>query len=814
MKPSTKPIFNPGDLLEAAIAHHQAGRISQAEKSYKKILAQYPSHPDALHLLGVVAHQKGDNQTAVALIEQAIRYKPDNPFYYNNLGAALRQAGRQEEALANYHQALQIKPDYAEAAYNMGSVLLVSGNPAQAIPWFEKAVDIQPDYVDAYTNLAAAYTRQSRPDKALACCQKALAYNPDCAEALNNMGNALIARGKPKAATACLQKAISLDPANPQAYNNWGNAAADRGRFEEALCCYRAALKVDPLYSDAYNNMGILYKNEGRLQEALTAYQTAIRLNPDDPHAYHNLGNIQKELGKFDEAVAYYNQAIDRRQGLVDTYVNLGVTFEAKGDPQAAMGSYQKAMGINPDHAKTYSHLAHCSQKLCDWQKLESSGVILDGLTARALANGKKPDEMPFLNLTRHMNIEHNLEIARAWSDELARRFSGRQIIAATDHNLSKNRLLKRKITLGFLSNNFRNHPTAHLISGMFSHFNRDDFNIFCYSYGEDDGSSYGNRIRRESDRFIDIGLLGHREAAERIHGDGVDILVDLVGYMQGHRLAIAAQSPAPVQVRWLGHAGTTGANFFDYIITDPVVTPQEHAPFYSEKFVYMPDCYQINDNRQPIADLRWERRDLGLPQKAFIFCSFCSHYKLDPVMFGSWMRILDQVPQGVLWLLGGDPAVQNNLRRQAADHGIDPGRLVFAARESKEVHLSRLRLADLALDTRVVNGAATTSDALWAGVPVLTLQGRHFASRMSASILSAVGLAAMITHSQREYEELAVCLANHPEKMGATRRRLAQKRLQAPLFDTVGFVANLQKGFSEMWTTFCAGDRPGMIRL
>ena len=785
-----------------------------AAKNYKKILAQYPHHPDALHLLGVVAHQQGDSRTAIALIEQAIRHKPGDPFFYNNLGAALREAGRQKDALANYQTALQLKPDYAEAAYNTGSVLLVLGHPDQAIAWLEKAVGLQSDYVDAYTNLAVAYIRQNRPADAVVCCQRALAHHPGSTEALTNMGNALIALGKPQEAMACLQKAIALDGTNPQAFNNLGNAAADGGRIEEALGCYRRALEIDPLYSDAYNNMGICYQIEGCSKEALVAYQTAIRLKPDDPHAHHNLGNVHKELGKFDEAIEFYHQAIIRRHDLVDTHVNLGVTLEARGDSQAAMDCYRTALSIDPDHGKTYSHLAHCSQSLCDWQQLASCHDKLDNLTKQALANGKKPDEMPFLNLARHMDIELNGKVARAWSGEVARRMSGRRVAAPTHHKTCRKAMSKSKITLGFVSNNFRNHPTAHLISGMFGHFNRSDFNIFCYSYGDDDGSSYAERIRRESDRFIYIGPLSHRQAAERINEDGVDILVDLVGYMQGHRLAIAALHPAPVQVRWLGHAGTTGADFFDYIITDTIVTPEDHGPYYSEKFVYMPHCYQINNNHQPIADMQWNRKDVALPAKAFVFCCFCSHYKLDPVMFGSWMRIMGQVPQGVLWLLGGNPAMEDNIRRQAADHGIDPGRLVLAARESKELHLSRLQMADLALDTRIVNGAATTSDALWAGVPVLTLQGSHFASRMSSSILSAVGMTTMITYSQREYEELAVHLANQPEKLLAMRKQLAKNRLQAPLFDTGGFVADLQKGFKKIWKAYCAGGRPELIRL
>jgi len=367
---------------------------------------------------------------------------------------------------------------------------------------------------------------------------------------------------------------------------------------------------------------------------------------------------------------------------------------------------------------------------------------------------------------------------------------------------------------VGYLSNNFKNHPTAHLIQGMFRHHNREKFDVFCYSYGEDDKSSYREKIKTECDRFIDVRTLSHAEAAKRIYDDQVDILVDLVGYMKANRLCIPALRPAPVQARWLGMAGTTGADFFDYLITDSIVTPQDHAPFYSETLVYMPHCYQINDNTRAIPNRDLKKADLGLPEDGFIFCSFNTRYKFDPVMFSCWMTILKQVPESVLWVLGGSKTAEKNLRQEAESRGVSCDRLVFAKKLPKDDHMARLCLADLALDTRIVNGAITTSDALWSGVPVLALQGSHFASRMSSSILSAVGLTEMVTHSLHDYEALAVRLANQPDKLYMTRQRLVKNRLTAPLFDTPRFVRDLEKVFKQMWGIYFSGDSPRPIKV
>ena len=369
-------------------------------------------------------------------------------------------------------------------------------------------------------------------------------------------------------------------------------------------------------------------------------------------------------------------------------------------------------------------------------------------------------------------------------------------------------------IRVGYLSNTFNDHPGSQLISGIFRLHDRSAFEIFCYSYGLDDGSYYRKRIEQDSDHFVDICRMSDPAAAALIRHHRIDILIDLRGHTRGNRLSICALRPAPVQVVYLGYPGTTGADFLDYLIADKVVIPKAHIDFFSEKIVYMPYCYQANDHTQKIASQRMKRSDYGIPESAFAFCSFVTHYKLEPLMFDCWMRILQRAPDAVLCLLEGSPIAQRNLRNALARHGIGAERLIFAEKLPKQEHLARLALMDMALDTRIYNGHTTTSDALWAGVPVLTLKGRHFASRVSASILKAIGLPELITDELDKYEALAVKLASTPEMLLKLKHKLEKNRLKSPLFDTLRFTRNLERAYQEMMEIYRAGEQPRQIEV
>jgi protein O-GlcNAc transferase len=432
------------------------------------------------------------------------------------------------------------------------------------------------------------------------------------------------------------------------------------------------------------------------------------------------------------------------------------------------------------------------------------AGRQLDKFTDEALARGEKPAETPFLNISRHIDSALNHKVAQAWSRTLEKQYLHNPI-----HRVEPRTSMvpsPSRLRIGYLSCNFRNHPTAQLMAGLFAEHNHSRFRIICYSYGIDDASRYRREIKESCDQFVDLRGIGDVDAAIRIRTDDIQILVDLGGFTKHSRLGIAAQRPAALQVRYLGLAGTTGASFFDYLISDRIVTPPEQARDYSEKFIYMPDCYQVNNYREKNFDSRLKRRDFGLPEDAHVYCAFHAAYKIDHQVFMTWMRILNAVEKSVLWICIADDLTRRQLVEYAKRMGIGANRLVFADNLPKEEHLKRLSLADTALDTIVVTGAATTSDALWAGLPVVTLKGRHFASCMSASILNAIGLPQLIAPSSEAYEELAVKLATDHTFYQKIREELGIARTQSPLFDTKRFTRHLERGYEMIWGRYLEG--------
>lgn len=693
----------------------------------------------------------------------------------------------------------------------LGVIAHQTGKSGIAIDLINKAVQNDPNNPVYYNNLGYVLKDQGKLSEAITCFRKALEIKPDYAEACcYNQGYVFYDQGDLGEAITCYEKALEIKPDYAEAYHNLGCVLKDRDKLDEAILCYQKAVKIKPDYAEAYHNLGYVFKDQSKLDDAITCYEKALEIEPDCAEAYNNMGNAFRSKGKLDDAILCYQKALKLKPDFAGAYNNMGNTSQDQEKLNEAICYYEKALEIEPDFAQAHSELVCQLQRTCAWQKLEGMTAKLDSLTRNALDNGTKAAESPFLSLMRYADPSRNHAIAKSWSRDIARTMSNLKIHFSFDAGRSR----KRKIAVGYLSNDFRNHPKTHLMLGLFRLHNRDEFEIFCYSDGKDDGSYYRERIQRDCDKFVDLRSLNHADAAKRIYEDQVDILVDLNGYTGGNRLEICAHRPAPVQVRYLGLAGTTGADFFDYIITDAIVTPEDHAQCYSENFVYMPHCYQINDDTQAISNKDWKRADFGLPDDSFVFCSFNQGYKIDPVMFDSWMKILRQVPEGVLWLQQESETAEKNLRQEAESRGVKSARLIFAKRLPKDEHLGRLRLADMALDTRIVNGAATTSDALWVGVPVITLQGSTFSSRMSSSILTAIGLPELIADSLDDYEALAVRLARNRGEQQTIRQRLAKNRLTEPLFDTPRFAGNMEKAYKKMWEIFVTGQRPRQIEV
>jgi protein O-GlcNAc transferase len=796
--------------LAKGLQFHQQGQLGEAEKIYTQILSTSPRNGEVLHLMGVLANQKGENNTALDLINKAVQIIPQNPIYLNNLGNVYRDRGQYADARRCYRQAINLKPDLVEAYVNLGIADHQLGNYSRAASAYHKALQLRPNCIEAYYNMGNTYKAQGRFGEAISCYQQTLSLDSEFVEAYYNMAIILEQQARPDEAIACLRQCLQINSQWAEAHNNIGNLFKQKGFLAEAILSFQKAVQIKPDLYEAHNNLGNALMDQGSFSEAIDCYQNALKIYPGYAESYLNLGITFSAADRLNDAIDCFQKAARLDPRFAEAYTYMGIALADRGKRSEAIDCFQKAVEVNPDCSEAYSYLIHQLQYICNWPQLKIYSERLDELSRRNAADGRMTLEPPFICMARQSDLSRNLIISKAWSRKIAVPLKNLKLPVSFESRSQS----KPKLTIGYLSCDFHDHATAHLMLSFFGLHDREKFEVHCYSYGPEDNNRYRHQIMEGSDRFINLREHSHIDAAKRIYADGVDILVDLKGHTKGARLGILACRPAPLQIHYLGYPGTTGADFIDYLITDRIVTPKDHAPYYSEKLIFLPHCYQVNDHQQKIASRDWNRETLGLPDKGFVFSSFNLPYKIDPVMFDCWMRILQQVPDSVLWLFGDNENTRFNLRREAADRSVAPDRLVFARKIEKAEHLSRLKWADLALDTRIVNGHTTTSDSLWAGVPVITLQGSHFASRVSSSLLDAVGLSELITCRLEEYEKLAVQLASRSSELRALRHKLNINRLTTSLFDTARFVRNLEHAYREMWRIFLEGRAPTQIEV
>ena len=573
----------------------------------------------------------------------------------------------------------------------------------------------------------------------------------------------------------------------------------DQGKLEESIASYRLATSLDPQLATAHNDLGNVLMEQGKRDEAWACYRRALEIRPSYAEAHNNVGNLYQMNGQFTEAVACYQKAIDLSPNYAEAHRNLGSALVNLGRLPDANASFQTAISLQPAFTEAIAQLEHQMRNLCEWNGLN----LLSNLLIEKVEN-QTACVNPFVFLTLDATPRQQFLCARQWAAQNLHGSSQdarKPVLAARP---------KDRITLGYLSCDFHEHSTAHLTSELFELHDRSRFEVMAYSYGPDDGSPARRRLVAAFDRFVDISDLSFADAAGRIREGGVDILVDLKGYTANARPQIVALRPAPVQVNYLGFPGTLGASALDYIIVDAYVVPPSQQPVFSEKLVYLPDCYLANDSTRQISPYVPSRQDCGLPETGVVFCCFNTSYKITPTMFDIWMRLLKAVAGSVLWLLESNPHATKNLKKEASARDVSPERLIFAPMLPNSDHLARFALADLFLDTLPYNAHTLASDALWGGCPVVTCSGQTFASRVAGSLLNAIGLPGLVTTSLAEYESLALELALHPDRLRTIRQKLAANRLTTPLFDSRLFTRNLEAAFETMWSGYQTGKTPG----
>ncbi len=523
----------------------------------------------------------------------------------------------------------------------------------------------------------------------------------------------------------------------------------------------------------------------------------AIEICPTFARAQSNLGMMLWDRSQFDEGMALLRKAVDVDPRYPGARVNLGIALYAAGAVDEGVEQYHEALRLDPGNAAAHLNMLPLLLERCDWDAAESELDLLWSRWQESRSSTVLDCISPFVSLLVRMPQALRLQIARHHSTQFVKHVTP----PADMHRAAPRR--KQRLRIGYVSADFHNHATAHLAAGLFEQHNRDRFETFAYSLGIDDGSEYRQRLIAGFDHFVEARDLPHHAIARRIADDAIDILVDLKGYTDGSRPDIMALRPAPIQVNYLGYPGTMGANFIDYIVADRTVIPESDASNYSEKVAWMPSSYQVNDRRQRIAERSMQRAEHGLPE-GFVFCSFNRHCKIERSLFDTWLRILAKVPGSVLWLQEG-PGEQR-LRDRAMQQGVDPGRLIFAGILPKPEHLARLRLADLFLDTHTYNAHTTASDALWAGLPLLTCPAGAFAGRVAASLLKAIGLPELITPDLAAYEERAVTFARDATRLRVFAGRIAANRLTQPLFDTDRYARDLERAYQIMWERYASG--------
>jgi predicted O-linked N-acetylglucosamine transferase (SPINDLY family) len=541
---------------------------------------------------------------------------------------------------------------------------------------------------------------------------------------------------------------------------------------------------------------------------AISLYQKAIAIDDAHPQWHGNLGSAYAALGDLNRAASCYQNGLDLEPLNLDLNIRLATALRSLGKYAASIKLLEKTLSIDPNHPEALANLVIAYEQTCHWDRLDPLYRRLDRSTKQALTRGDLPAEDPMLNIRRSQDLAINRAVSQAWSQTI--KTNALRLAAPFTH--TPRRRSDNRITIGYLSHDFRDHPVAHQIFPLFHLHDRSRFKVIAFSMGPDDGSVFRKAVQDHCDKFIDISTCGLVDAAQTIYRHKVDILIDLMGHSHHNRMAILALRPAPLQVGYLGFLSTTGADFIDYLVADDVVIAPDHSDFYSEQIIRMPACYQINHSRLIDSIPGSRRKDWHLPTEAFVFCCFNVAYKIDRTLFSAWMRILKKSPKSVLWLYGSNHTAIDHMQAEAEASGVDPNRLVFAEKLPLEEHLRRLPLADLALDTLRYNGGATTANALSVGLPVLTAIGNHWVSRMSASHLTAAGLDQLAAPDLTAYEIKAVALARNPQQLHTLRRQLSRHIKSYPLFDPGAFVRSVESGYESIWERYINGKAPQSI--
>lgn len=751
------------ETLKEARQHHQAGRLEQAERMYRSVLQADPNHADALHLLGLMAYQVGKLDDANQYIARAIQLKNNEPTFFSNLGLVYQAQGRLDEAAASFRHAIRLGPRFAGAHSNLGTVLSQQGRLKEAAEVFRQAVQLEPENSLFHFNLGNTLLKQGQHREATRCYQLALERRPDYPEAYNNLGSAFLYLDELTQAEQYFHEALRLRPRFADACNNLGLTCMRQGRLEEAREAFEQAVQSQADFAQAHHNLGKTFFELRRLEEAMHHFQRALRLQPDFAEAHHSLGHLLWKVGRTDEAISAYREALRLKPSYADGHCGLGLALMEQGRLAEAQESFRQALRLQPDFAVAHSNLL--------------------------LALTYDPTVEPRVRFAEHCH----------WG---ARHGQTTAVLPPSSNDRDPNRRLR----IGYVSPDFRTHVVSRFIAPILRHHDRTQFEIYCYSEVRGVDITTG-RMRELADVWRSTCGRNDGQVAEMVRGDGIDILIDLAGHTGGNRLGAFAYRPAPVQTTYLGYPNTTGLIAIPYRLTDAVADPPGESLLHTEELVRLDGpfcCWEPPDDAPEIAS----RSADGTP---LVFGCLHNPAKLNERVLELWARVLRTIPEArfLLFRHSMTGSTRERIRHQLTERGVDGSRIDCrnALLTSADSHLRIYQEIDVLLDAFPWGGHATACEALWMGVPVLTLRGPTHAGRLAASILTAVRLTEWISATADDYVSLAVERTKDRSQLAALRSCLRSRMRNSPLCDGKAFTASLESTYRCLWRVWCARE-------
>jgi len=764
-QPATHSKAAIANLLHNALAYHEAGQFALAEALYSQILEQQPNYADALHLMGILALQTGRADIAIDYISRAIARNPEMPDYHYNLGLAFSETRDLTQADKHFRTAITLKPDYGEAYNNLGNVVSEQGQLEKAASYYRKAIQLLPTNANAHNNLGTILQRMGKTDEAITHYRKATAIDPRNADSHYNLANALKALNRFSDATKEYREAIVLKPEFVDAHINLGLTLKGVGNLDAAIASYEQALRIESSSAELHNNLANALIGIGRTEEAITHYQEAIRLDPQYAEGYYNLGNALKELGNLAGARHCLQEAIALKPNFAAAHCNLSGVLREEGLVDESLSAAHRALELDPESAIAHSNLFITMHYSADF------------------------DAAAIFQEAREFNARHARPV---------------MTVAPQYNNESSP---ERRLRIGYVSADLRQHPVGFFFLPVLANHDKDHFEIYCYS-SVVKPDHFTERFHEYSDEWRHVAWVADAELAELINADSIDILVDLSGHTGGNRLLAFARRPAPIQVTGGGHYDTTGLDAMDYLLTDRFHTPPGSERYFSEELMLLPHCYNCYAPPEYAPSVT----ELPAINLGYVtFGCFNNLAKVTPTVISWWAKILKDLPGARIRLQTRgleEPIVQSRYRSLFRSHGIVDHRVELEGKAPHEALLSRYGTVDVALDPFPYSGGLTTLEALWMGVPVITLTGQTFAGRHSTSHLSNVGLQEFVATTPQQYVAMATALARDSDRLQGIRGTLRSHMAASALCDAKGYTRDLETAYRQMWHKWCESRR------